>query len=558
MPELYDEAMRKALLEEFLAENNEALRRLEGNLILLESDPGAMDLVHAVFRDMHTIKGNCRMLGFSQLEELLHAAESLLGLYREGRGLITREGAEVLFRVADTVSSLMPRVAQVGEEGVLDFSTLISGLERIRRAMEEESEDEEAGVAEAEEVREEPGVRRGVGSGEGQAVRLSIDRLDFLIDLIGQLGAASNQLRYEFDRNRERAWQVMEGMEGQLRQLQDEVLKYRLQPIGRVWEGYQRLVRDLAVETGKRIMLDVSGEATEVDRAILAVLKEVFGHVIRNAADHGLEPVAERLGAGKPPVGRIRLHAEQRHGQVYLEVGDDGRGMDPARLKAKGVEMGLITPLQAQEMGDAEALQLIFAPGFTTTAQVGRISGRGAGMDAVKAAVEKVRGLVEVTSTPGKGTVLAMRIPQTMAIVPALMVLCQGAWYGIPEAQVVELISFMGPEVARHVEGKMGNPMVRVRGGLVPLLPLESVFNSSGDPLAAVLGRSEAHVAVLQGEDGLFGLAVEAIGEIAHLVVKPLARVVASSGLFSGAVVMPDGRVSLLLDVVALGRLVAE
>ncbi|MBF0613499.1 MAG: chemotaxis protein CheW, partial [Magnetococcales bacterium] len=333
-------------------------------------------------------------------------------------------------------------------------------------------------------------------------------------------------------------------------------LQYRLQPVGGLWNSYQRLVRDLAMETGKRIFLEMEGEQTRVDRSVLLALKEVFVHLIRNAVDHGLEGVEERVAKGKSPVGRIRLMADQRHGQVYIQVVDDGRGMDVERIKQKAVSMSLISLQQAQELSDSDARALIFSPGFTTADHVGRISGRGAGMDAVRVAVEKVRGVIEVESQPGLGTTIRLRIPQTMAIVPALMVLCEESWYGIPEAQVVELLSFYGAEIASFIEGKLGQPMVRVRGQLVPLLPLEDIFHASPADLSHILSADCVHVVILQGEGGQFGLRVENIGEIAHLVVKPLTGVLATTGLFSGAVVMADGRVSMLLDVVEVGRTV--
>lgn len=555
MAELFDESLRKALLEEFLSENLEILRRLEGNLILLESCPDDKEWVHALFRDMHTIKGSCRMLGFEGLESLLHGAESLLGEYREGRGQMDRAGAAVLYRVVDRLGEVLPRVVAADSEAGHDFSELTAELHRLLMGEEAAAE---TGREEAEaEAEAEPGVsRRVTGEVEDRAVRLPMERLDFLINLIGELSAESNQLRYEFDRSRDRALQVMEAMEGRIHTLQDEVLKYRLQPIGRMWNSYHRLVRDLAVETGKRIVLETAGEQTQVDRSVLAVLKEVFGHLIRNAVDHGLESAAERAAAAKPGVGRIELLAEQRHGQVYLQVRDDGRGMDVLRIKEKAVTMGLLTPQQALEMADGEALRLIFEPGFTTAASVGRISGRGAGMDAVKVAVEKVRGVVEVESSPGVGTTIRLRIPQTMAIVPALMVYCDESWYALPEAQVVALLSFYGAEVGRFIEGKMGRPMVRVREGLLSLAPLSAIFQPRPRVLESVLAATEVHVVVLQGEGGPFALMVEAIGEIAHLVVKPLRGVLAVADIFAGAVVLADGRVSLLLDVVEVGRMV--
>ncbi|MBF0610361.1 MAG: chemotaxis protein CheA [Magnetococcales bacterium] len=554
MNDLMDESMRRELLGEFLSENVEILRRLESSMLLFESSPNEMDLIHAIFRDMHTLKGGCRMLGFERLEEVLHGAESLLGEYREEKKVLNPQGAKVLFRLLDQVGNVLPEVAAKDSEEGLDFSALLAEFSQL---LAEDGQEQEIPDQKEMEGSGEEEVKRSITSGlEERVIRLTLDRLDFLIDLIGQLSAESNQLRYELTRNKDKAFQVMEAMEGRIHTLQDEVLQYRLQPVGGLWNSYQRLVRDLAMETGKRIFLEIEGEQTRVDRSVLLALKEVFVHLIRNAVDHGLEGVEERVARGKSPVGRIRLMADQRHGQVYIQVVDDGRGMDVERIKEKAVAMSLISPPQALEMSDSDARDLIFSPGFTTADHVGRISGRGAGMDAVRVAVEKVRGVIEVESEPGQGTTIRLRIPQTMAIVPALMVLCEEAWYGIPEAQVVELLSFYGEEIGTAIEGKLGQPMVRVRGQLVPLMPLEDIFHATPANLSLLMARDCVHVVILQGEGGQFGLQVESIGEIAHLVVKPLTGVLATTGLFSGAVVMADGRVSMLLDVVEVGRAV--
>ncbi|MBF0215311.1 MAG: chemotaxis protein CheW, partial [Magnetococcales bacterium] len=330
---------------------------------------------------------------------------------------------------------------------------------------------------------------------------------------------------------------------------------------GRILDTYHRLVRDLAVETRKKVVLDLVGEETEVDRNVLISIKEVLGHLIRNAVDHGIELPEERVARGKSPIGRVRLTAEQKQGQIYLEISDDGRGIDVNRVRAKAIERGLISPGQALEMRDAELMKLIMAPGFSTAEQVSKISGRGTGMDVVQAAIDKLGGSVNISSQPGEGSRFRLRIPQTMAIVPVLLVTACDETYAVPQVNIVELISYHGAEVARNVEGKMQSPMVRVRERLHPLIALRQVVthpslaDSMSRTVAQIQAATELHVVVVQTEERCFALDVDGIKEPASLVIKPVNRIFSDITILAGTAVMPDGSVSFLLNIPELIRL---
>ncbi|MBF0341125.1 MAG: chemotaxis protein CheA [Magnetococcales bacterium] len=562
---MFDEASQQALMQEFFSENREALDRIERGLLQLESAPNNRETLNSIFRDMHTVKGNCRMMGFERLEELTHCAESLLDLMREGKLHLDILIGNQLLGVLDTVRRTLQTIEQTGSEGEVDFATLIRQLVRIQEQgastapvilMEDDDVHPESG---ADPVA--PKSDADATAGRIDSIRLSIERMDALMNLVGELGAVYNQVKYALIRNPAQLDQSLESLGQQIHVLQGEVLQYRLQPIGRILDTYHRLVRDLAVETKKKVVLDLLGEDTEVDRNVLISIKEVLGHLIRNAVDHGIESPEERAARGKSPVGRVRLTAAQKQGQIYLEIRDDGRGIDVARVRSKAVERGLITQEQAMEMRDGDVLRLIMAPGFSTVEQVSRISGRGTGMDVVQAAIDKLGGAVTITSEPGAGSCFRLRIPQTMAIVPVLLVTARGETYAVPQLNIVELISYHGAEVALHVEGKMQAPMVRVRDRLHPLVALrEAVCHPAhvaevARSVEQILAQPELHVVVLQCEERFFALDVDGIREPASLVIKPVNRIFADISILAGTAVMPDGSVSFLLNVPELIRL---
>ncbi|MBF0260822.1 MAG: chemotaxis protein CheA [Magnetococcales bacterium] len=565
---MFDEASQQALMQEFFSENREALDRIERGLLQLETAPESRDLLNSVFRDMHTVKGNCRMMGFERLEELTHTAESLLDVMRDGRVVIDVLIGNQLLSVLDTVRRTLEEIERSGSEGEADFSALIQQLERLqqRQGANISMEHDEGDTPEVVRV-SSPGAlfdeatQRGEGdaaTGKLDSIRLSIERLDGLMSLVGELGATFNQVKYALARNASQLDQVLENLGQQIQTLQGEVLQYRLQPIGRILDTYHRLVRDLAVETKKKVVLDLVGEETEVDRNVLISIKEVLGHLIRNAVDHGIETPEDRVAHGKSPVGRVRLLAEQKQGQIYLEITDDGRGIDVARVRLKALERGLITHEQAGEMAEAELMRLIMAPGFSTADHVSKISGRGTGMDVVQAAIDKLGGSVAISSQIGQGSRFRLRIPQTMAIVPVLLVTAAGETFAVPQVNIVELVSYHGAEIAGHVEGKMRAPMVRVRERLHPMVALrEAVAHPSQATqrvrsVEQILAEPALHVVVLQSEERLFALDVDDIKEPANLVIKPVNRIFADIPILAGTAVMPDGSVSFLLSVTEL------
>ncbi|MBF0160061.1 MAG: chemotaxis protein CheA [Magnetococcales bacterium] len=581
---MFDEETQKELLQEFFSENREALGRIEMGLLQLESDPTDRDRLNSIFRDMHTVKGNCRMMGFERLEELTHAAETLLDLMREGVRLLDQRIGNTLLEVLDTVREALQEIAQTGSEGEADFTRSIAALARLQP---EATDDGQPSTTPSEQLpdwalqgssdqgdanHDSPAVGDSSAVGEKtqsvsvklESIQLSIDRLDSLMNQVGELGAAFNQLKYAIASNPDQIDQILEVHGQQIYRLQDELLQCRLQPIGRVWQSYHRLVRDLAVETGKKVILELVGEETEVDRHVLVAIREVLGHLIRNAVDHGVEPPQERSVKGKSPIGRVTLSAEQKHGQIYLEIADDGRGIDVDRVRAKALVRHLITHEQANEMKEAEILKLIMMPGFSTADQVSKISGRGTGMDVVQTAIDKMGGSISIFNQAGHGSRFRLRIPQTMAIVPVLLVSNDTTTYAVPQVNIIELVSFYGQEILSQIESKLQSPMVRVRNHLYPLVPLQRTLARNGPgrsgarEMQRLRGKEAVHVVVVQSEEQIFGLEVDTIREPASLVIKPMARLFGHVTILAGTAVMPDGSVSFLLNVPELIKFINE
>ncbi|MBF0316844.1 MAG: Hpt domain-containing protein [Nitrospirae bacterium] len=550
---MFNEETQKALLQEFMTESCDSLDQIERYLLKLEGNPTNKELLNAVFRCMHTVKGNCRMMGFCGLEELTHCAEGVLHMFRAGEISMTREMAGVLLAVVDRVREALLVIESTGQEGNFDFSVQLDKLQRLQKTVtldltqpDDYDIDDDGSSSRVEAM-----------SVNLETIHLPIKRLDGLMNIVGEMVVTFNQLRYSIAHNLETN---IEEMAHHLQTLQDEVIKYRLQPIGRIWETYHRLVRDLAVESGKKVYLQMSGEDTEVDRVVLLSIKDILGHLIRNAVDHGIEPPDVRQDKGKPPLGRIELASQQRHGQIYIDVSDDGAGIDVNSTRAKAVELGLITPQQAEGISDGDAFKFIMEPGFSTARKVSKISGRGMGMDVVKREVEKVGGTISILSTADKGTRFRICIPQAMAIVPVLLVRASEQRFAVSQADIIELLSFYDEDIRDNVQRKMQRLMVRVRRRLVPLLRLEQVIGwdwqgSGGDYAEAFRLKRQCHVVFLHCEDGDFGLEVDEIEEPISLVIKPLLRMFAHIPILSGSAIMPDGSVSFLLNVSEIGKL---
>ncbi|HWU19961.1 MAG TPA: chemotaxis protein CheW, partial [Nocardioides sp.] len=380
------------------------------------------------------------------------------------------------------------------------------------------------------------------------SVRVDVDLLDTLVDLVGELVLTRNQLLQRTlaagDVELVRASQRLDLVASEL---QESVMKTRMQPIGQVWSKMPRVVRDLAHQLGREVELVMEGHETELDRSLLEALKGPLTHLVRNSMDHGIELPADRVAAGKAAKGTLVLRAFHESGQVVVEIKDDGKGIDAEKIAAVALQQGVATREQLARMDTREVLSLIFRPGFSTATEVSNISGRGVGMDVVRTNIERIGGSVDLQSEAGRGTTVRVRIPLTLAIIPALVVGEGAERYAIPQANLVELVRLEGEDLRRQVERLAGAPVLRLRGRLLPLVHLAEALGGSVENDEALT------VVVLQSDDTRFGLCVSEVHDTQEIVVKPIGRQLKSLGMYAGATIMGDGRVALILDVAGMG-----
>lgn len=401
------------------------------------------------------------------------------------------------------------------------------------------------GRAEPAEVEKAASKQRGAAD---STIRVDVAVLDTLMNLVGELVLSRNQI---VQLATDEEFREFAGPAQRLNlitsELQEGVMRTRMQPIGNIWNKLPRVVRDLANQFDKRITLEMEGKGTELDRTILEAIKDPLTHMVRNTVDHGIEDPATREAAGKNPEGTLRLSASHEGGQVNIEIADDGAGIDPERMRNKAVEKGIITPEAAAAMSDNEAVNLIFAPGFSTAAKVSNVSGRGVGMDVVRTNVERIGGSVDVKSTVGHGTTFKIKIPLTLAIIPAITVRCGGNRYAIPQVSLQELVRLDANDPTSRIEDLHGAPVYRLRERLLPIVDLRERLGVEPED-----SNGAVNIVVLQLDGKPFGLVVDRIDNTEEIVVKPLGAAVKDIALFSGATIMGDGKVALILDVIGL------
>ena len=387
-----------------------------------------------------------------------------------------------------------------------------------------------------------------------ETIRVGVNLLDRLMNLVGELVLARNQLLQFSGSLQDAGFQaVSQRMNLIATELQEEVMKTRMQPIGNVWNKFPRTVRDLAISCGKEVRLEMEGQDTELDRTIIEAIKDPLTHLVRNCIDHGIESPEARQQAGKTPAGILRLRAFHEGGQVNIEVTDDGAGLNGERIRQKAAERGLVPAQQAARMSDRDIFNMIFLPGFSTAEKVTNVSGRGVGMDVVKTNVEKIGGTVDVQSTAGQGATVKIKIPLTLAIIPALMVTSGCERFAIPQVSLLELVRLESGDSAKGIEMVQGAPVYRLRGRLLPLVYLNRELQLARESAHPKQDHA-ANIVVVQADGHEFGLVVDEITDTEEIVVKPLGKQLKGITAYSGATIMGDGRVALILDILGLAQ----
>lgn len=544
------------IVRDFLLESGEGLDRLDRDFVALEQNPADSERIASIFRCIHTIKGTCSFLGFPTLESVTHSGESLLVKLRDGSVTLTTDMASTLLALVDAVRGMLAAIESTGSDGGGDYSALLRRLQELQQgggrtvARDAPPPQEPLATTPTEVGAEMPDTKSPQLS--DSTLRVDIGLLDRLMNLVGELVLARNQILQHTAGVKDPAFTATSARLNLITtELQEGVMKTRMQPIGNVWNKLPRLVRDLANAGGKHVRLEVEGKETELDKTIIESIKDPLTHLVRNSVDHGLELPEDRRAAGKNPEGCVRLRAYHEGGQVNIEISDDGGGIHVDRVRAKALQKGLVTPDQLARMGERELLNLIFLPGFSTAEKVTNVSGRGVGMDVVKTNVEKIGGTVDVQSVPGSGTTFKIKIPLTLAIIPALIVTTSGERYAIPQVSLLELVRLGGEQAQRNIELIHGAPVYRLRGRLLPLVYLDRALGLVREDSGQ---RQRVNIVVLRADDRQFGLVVDAVNDSEEIVVKPLGRHLKGISTFAGATIMGDGTVALILDVLGLAQ----
>ncbi len=584
----------REFIEEFLVESSENLDQLDKDLLALEADPADPQRIASVFRTVHTIKGNSGFFGFSKLGALAHCGEHLLGKLRDGKLRLDDRVAGTLYSMVDAVRTILQSIETAGNEGDHDYRELSRTLAAVAEQSQSAVEVVAAPSTPPTPVEPPPAKPAPVESPASEfiaaatppataaaaspapsppatvaatetTVRVDVELLAAILDLVGELVLARNQLR-SVDSDDVAVQACAQRINVVTNALQETAVKTRLQPVEHVFSRFPRTVRDLAVSCGKEVQLVIDGADTELDRSLIESIRDPLTHLIRNAVDHGIEPPDVRAAAGKPRAGRLSLRAFNESGRVTIEVSDDGGGIAFEKVREKAIARGLVSAAEATALSPERVLQFIFEPGFSTAAQVTSVSGRGVGMDVVRTNIEAIGGTIDIHSAPGAGTTVRVHVPLTLAIMPALVVRCGSERFAIPQSAVGELMPVSRDRSGPRIEGLADAPVMRVRGRLVPILFLDQ-FLGIRETTAC---RDEGTVVLVRVDDHEFGLVVDGMqsgadhfrcrdlldaASLSTIVVKPIGGLLAGLGLYSGATVLGDGGVVLILDLRGLQRI---
>lgn len=547
------------LLGEFLTEATESINQLDLELVKLEQNPHDPKLIAGIFRLVHTIKGTCGFLGLPRLEQVAHAAENVLCRFRDGELTVTSQAVSLILASIDRIKSLLASLEATQREPQGDDLDLIEKLDALANV--EVSLGEPEAAFQAAPARPVAGSRpvtprledkrtSGEGSVANQTIRVNVELLENLMTMVSELVLTRNQLLQMVRGLDDSALTVpLQRLGHVTAELQDGVMKTRMQPIGSAWAKLPRLIRDLSIELGKKIELRMQGQETELDRQVLELIRDPLTHMVRNSADHGIERPEERLQAGKPDTGHVTLNAFHEGSHIVIEVRDDGRGLDVGRIRAKVIERGLASEAELEGLTEQQVLRFVFRPGFSTAARVTSVSGRGVGMDVVRTNIERIGGTVDLWSEKGRGTAFIIRVPLTLAIVSVLIIECTGQRFAIPQNSVVELVrASAGSE--HRIEQLDEAPVLRLRERLLPLVYLDRLLD-----LEASAGGSrtdEAFIVVAQVGSSSFGIVVDRVFDIEEIVIKPVAPILRDIALFSGNTIIGDGSVIMILDPAAI------
>ncbi|VAW19975.1 Signal transduction histidine kinase CheA / CheY-like domain [hydrothermal vent metagenome] len=640
------------LLGEFLTETGESLEVVDSELVRFEREPNNSEILDNVFRLVHTIKGTCGFLGLPRLEMLAHAAETLMGTYRDGAE-VTGSGVSTILNSIDRIKMILGELEENGEEPLGDDQDLIDPLLVLAgvKTAQQESEETSQGTNGAEsdvhsdepdlepEVQEEAAIKdagpadndeqsdlltndlggpmgRALKPGEvsladldaafaaaegpdlssqveekpkatqkkkkserpaaSQTIRVNVQTIETLMNMVSELVLTRNQLLEISRRHEDSEFNApLQRLSNVTAELQEGVMQTRMQPIGNAWGKLPRIVRDLSLELGRPIDLEMVGAETELDRQVLELIRDPLTHMVRNSADHGIEPPEVRQKMGKPKAGKITVSAFHEGGHIIIDIADDGKGLNTAKLREKALEKGIVSEAELAEMNDVQVNKLIFHAGFSTAEKVTSVSGRGVGMDVVRTNIELIGGSIDLHSVEGQGTSVKIKIPLTLAIIPALIIEAGGERFAIPQLAVTELVR-AHPAGPNSIEKIKDAEVLRLREALLPVIRLTNLLKMASRKIPEQTfqegepgqeegqdqgpaqqseqnknpGRSaeSSFVVVTRVGSQEFGIIVDEVFHTEEIVVKPMSGMLKDVGIFSGNTIMGDGSVILIVD----------
>ena len=561
-----------AYINEFLEEISETLNRLDRQFVALEQDPSNTDCLTEIFRDLHTIKGSCGLLGLNKLESITHSGENLLGKLRDGHLNVQPVMISSLLKMMDAVWKTVDCLKQSGREGDVDYSSLINTLALLEKGEAlpdnlsndtvdqdkpgsapkplEEEKDQSNIAVDTQGTDSEDSSTSTEDKLQGKNIRVSVELLDSLMNLVGEVVLARNQFSRILLNNENSTIQgTSQSLNRVTTDLQETVLKARMQPIKNVWDKLPRMIRDLSLKCGNKVRLEMEGQDSELDKSLISAIQDPVMKIIRNAIAHGIETPEQRRNMGKPEEGIIKLKALNQNGQIHIDIQDDGRSLDFLAIRNQAVKQKLITPEQAKNLSDKDCGKLLFLKGFSLTENSLMKPAKGNGLTQTREMIEKIGGTLDIDIQPGIQTNLKIKIPLTLAIIPALIVSSNSNRYAIPQVNIKELLWLEGEQSLQQIEEISGSQFYRLRGNLLPLVQLSQVLKTENPE-----HRSDLNIVVLQADDISFGLVVEQIHNAEEIVVKNLDSFFKTIGSFSGATMLGDGEIVLILDVVGLAQ----
>ncbi|GJQ23357.1 MAG: chemotaxis protein CheA [Planctomycetia bacterium] len=578
------------IVREFLAESNDHMDDVEAKILELEKNPEDVDVINSIFRPIHSMKGSAGFLGMKDIGKVSHELETLLDEARKLKIKLTPEIIEILYGGVDVLKKLRETIAKKLENkdapvDVIDYQPLLSEISAILRQNQNQAQPEdtqasspkdkyigeilletddiskdqleialqeqahgkrlgeilvEKGITTQERVEKALRTQSMVGKPSSDTVKVDTQKLDNLVNLIGELVIANALIRDTLGSNNNGVNKNLTHLNKIIKDIQDQVMCMRMVPLKSTFQKMARLVRDVSTKVGKKVRLEISGEETELDRTVIEEIGDPLVHIIRNSIDHGLESQNERMTKGKPSEGIVRLNAFHRSGNIVIEIEDDGKGLCKEKILKKALEKGLIE--EDTSLSDQQIYNLIFAAGFSTAEKVTDVSGRGVGMDVVKKNVERLRGKVEISTIEGKGTKISIKLPLTLAIIDGMIVQVGSEKYIVPMLSIEESIRPKKEDISTV---QQRGELINVRGNLLPMLRLHNLYNvkpKKTDPWDAL-------ILIVEGEGRRCGILVDDLLGQQQIVIKSLGEPFCNIRGISGSAILGDGHVGLILDV---------